>query len=130
MGSGFIEPAGRTSSRRAAAVVQTRASLSQASLAAAAASARALAGLQKPEGYWCGDLLADTTLESDYVLLQLWLYPPAGAPGTRPRPSVSAKPGQPFWRASRRAAASTFTPAARPTFPRRSRPTPRSSYPA
>jgi squalene-hopene/tetraprenyl-beta-curcumene cyclase len=78
MGSGFIEPAGRTSSRRAAAVVQTRASLSQASLAAAAASARALAGLQKPEGYWCGDLLADTTLESDYVLLQLWLYPPAG----------------------------------------------------
>lgn len=34
-------------------------------------------GLQKPEGYWCGDLLADTTLESDYILLQLWLYPPS-----------------------------------------------------
>ena len=27
-------------------------------------------------GYWCGDLLGDTTLESDYVLLQLWLHPP------------------------------------------------------
>ena len=47
-------------------------------MAAAARSAQALAGLQKPEGYWCGDLRADTTLESDYVLLQLWLYPPAG----------------------------------------------------
>lgn len=36
----------------------------------------ALAALQHPEGYWCGELTADTTLESDYILLQLWLYPP------------------------------------------------------
>jgi squalene-hopene/tetraprenyl-beta-curcumene cyclase len=79
MGSGYFEPAGRTSSRRmAVAAAQSRKSLSQASLAAAARSAQALAALQKPEGYWCGDLLADTTLESDFVLLQLWLYPPAG----------------------------------------------------
>jgi squalene-hopene/tetraprenyl-beta-curcumene cyclase len=78
MGSGIFEPAGRTSSRRGATVAQTRKSLSQAAIAAAARSAQALAELQKPEGYWCGDLLADTTLESDYVLLQLWLYPPAG----------------------------------------------------
>ena len=40
---------------------------------------RALLDLQKPEGFWCGDLLADTTLESDYILLQLWLHPPQGA---------------------------------------------------
>jgi squalene-hopene/tetraprenyl-beta-curcumene cyclase len=31
---------------------------------------------QHEQGYWWGDLTADTTLESDYVLLQLWLYPP------------------------------------------------------
>ena len=35
---------------------------------------------QNPEGYWLGELEADTTLESDYILLQLWLYPP-GADG-------------------------------------------------
>ena len=48
----------------------------------------ALLALQKPEGYWCGDLLADTTLESDYVLLQLWLHPPREGvwdPPSRPR---------------------------------------------
>lgn len=37
-----------------------------------------LASLQRPEGYWWGELTADTTLESDFVLLQLWLYPPSG----------------------------------------------------
>ncbi len=31
---------------------------------------------QHESGYWWGDLTADTTLESDFVLLQLWLYPP------------------------------------------------------
>jgi squalene-hopene/tetraprenyl-beta-curcumene cyclase len=35
---------------------------------------------QNPEGYWLGELEADTTLESDYILLHLWLYPP-GADG-------------------------------------------------
>lgn len=38
----------------------------------------ALLDLQKPDGHWRGDLLADTTLESDYILLQLWLDPPRG----------------------------------------------------
>ena len=28
------------------------------------------------EGYWCGELTADTTLESDFVLLELWRHPP------------------------------------------------------
>ena len=32
--------------------------------------------LQHPDGYWCALLTADTTLESDYILLQLWLHPP------------------------------------------------------
>jgi squalene-hopene/tetraprenyl-beta-curcumene cyclase len=46
-----------------------------------------LAAKQRAEGYWWGDLTADTTLESDFILLQLWLYPPEGGvwkPPTRP----------------------------------------------
>jgi len=46
-----------------------------------------LMGLQRAEGYWWGELTADTTLESDYILLQLWLHPPEGGvwkPPTRP----------------------------------------------
>jgi squalene-hopene/tetraprenyl-beta-curcumene cyclase len=31
---------------------------------------------QDSRGYWIGELEADQTLESDYILLQLWLYPP------------------------------------------------------
>jgi squalene-hopene/tetraprenyl-beta-curcumene cyclase len=43
---------------------------------AARVAAHALQRLQHPDGYWLGNLTADTTLESDYVLLTLWLYPP------------------------------------------------------
>ena len=39
-------------------------------------ASRALLSLQSDEGYWWADLTADTTLESDYILLQLWLDPP------------------------------------------------------
>ena len=42
---------------------------------------------QTPEGYWWADLTADSTLESDFVLLQLWLHQPvdgAWNPPTRP----------------------------------------------
>ena len=35
-----------------------------------------VSSLQSEEGYWCAQLTADTTLESDWVLLQLWLSPP------------------------------------------------------
>ena len=35
----------------------------------------ALSAQQSAEGFWCGELTADTTLESDYILLQLWLQP-------------------------------------------------------
>ncbi|MBL8227094.1 MAG: squalene--hopene cyclase [Bryobacterales bacterium] len=38
----------------------------------------ALLRMRQPEGYWWADLTADTTLESDYILLQLWMYPPKG----------------------------------------------------
>ena len=36
----------------------------------------ALSAQQAAEGFWCGELTADTTLESDYILLQLWLNQP------------------------------------------------------
>src|SRR5580698_8687737 len=30
--------------------------------------------VQHPDGYWCALLTADSTLESDYILFQLWLH--------------------------------------------------------
>ena len=45
--------------------------------------------LQHEDGYWCALLTADTTLESDYILLQLWLQPPvAGAWNPPNRPQI------------------------------------------
>ena len=49
-------------------------------------AAAALLAIQRPDGYWCGELTADSTLESDYVLLQLWMHP-AGADGVWNPPS-------------------------------------------
>jgi squalene-hopene/tetraprenyl-beta-curcumene cyclase len=43
---------------------------------AARLAADRLLSLQDSAGYWCADLTADTTLESDYILLQLWMHPP------------------------------------------------------
>jgi len=62
------------------------------SVQAAPAIARACEALfaqQSPEGFWCGELTADTTLESDYILLQLWLHQPQGAEWNPPsRPGI------------------------------------------
>ena len=43
---------------------------------AIARASRHLQSLQHPDGYWCALLTADTTLESDYILFQLWLHAP------------------------------------------------------
>jgi squalene-hopene/tetraprenyl-beta-curcumene cyclase len=54
---------------------------------AARRAADCLLSCQDPGGYWCAELTADTTLESDFILLQLWLHPPIGGswdPPTRP----------------------------------------------
>jgi squalene-hopene/tetraprenyl-beta-curcumene cyclase len=40
-------------------------------------TAEHLLSLQHGDGYWCALLTADTTLESDYILLQLWMHAPA-----------------------------------------------------
>jgi squalene-hopene/tetraprenyl-beta-curcumene cyclase len=51
--------------------------LVQESSTAAFAAAQSLQSRQYLQGYWCGDLTADSTLQSDYILLQMWLYPAA-----------------------------------------------------
>src|SRR5581483_4282478 len=46
-----------------------------------------LLSLQHPEGFWWADLTADTTLEADFILLELWRHPPVDGvwnPPTRP----------------------------------------------
>jgi squalene-hopene/tetraprenyl-beta-curcumene cyclase len=51
-------------------------------------SADALLGRQTSEGFWWADLRADSTLESDYILMELWLHPPVNGvwnPPTRPK---------------------------------------------
>jgi squalene-hopene/tetraprenyl-beta-curcumene cyclase len=48
-------------------------------------ASRHLLSLQHAEGYWVGELEADTTLESDYILLQLWLDPPPASGPWHPR---------------------------------------------
>ncbi len=57
--------------------------------------AQALLNLQTELGYWCGELTADSTLESDYILLQMWLHPPepgkAWNPPSRRRIDKAAK---------------------------------------
>ncbi|HUI56442.1 MAG TPA: squalene--hopene cyclase [Bryobacteraceae bacterium] len=78
MSSEWLEPAGRTvrsESERVRAVSRSTAEIQVAIQRAA----EALLSRQEPEGFWCGELTADTTLESDYILLQLWLHQPEGA---------------------------------------------------
>ena len=50
--------------------------LSQQALKRSRSAAEALLSMQAPDGSWCGDLLGDSTLLSDYILLQLWMHPP------------------------------------------------------
>ncbi|HEY3440306.1 MAG TPA: squalene--hopene cyclase [Paludibaculum sp.] len=80
MESAWYESVSRRGGRKTAALASaSRLALAESCQAALVRSQHALLDLQKQEGYWCGDLLADTTLESDYILLQLWLYPPTEA---------------------------------------------------
>jgi squalene-hopene/tetraprenyl-beta-curcumene cyclase len=48
-------------------------------------AANHLLELQNAEGYWNGELEADTTLESDYILFHLWMDPPKPGQPWRPR---------------------------------------------
>jgi squalene-hopene/tetraprenyl-beta-curcumene cyclase len=51
-------------------------SLNTAAAEAIHRASNALLGRQCPEGFWWAELRADTTLESDYILMELWLHPP------------------------------------------------------
>ena len=80
-------PESRPEVLRQAALAESGAFREALSQTAGRASA-ALRAMQSPEGYWCGHLTADATLESDYILLQLWLNQPDGplwTPPTLPR---------------------------------------------
>jgi len=57
-------------------LLEERQHLREAARIAADSSARALVEKQSADGFWCGELLADVSLEADYVLLELWLNPP------------------------------------------------------
>jgi squalene-hopene/tetraprenyl-beta-curcumene cyclase len=79
--------------RRTRAVSQAAALASRVDNALALSS-RAVLAMQAPEGFWCGELTSDTTLESDYILLQLWLHQPSGGvwrPSTFPRIEKAAR---------------------------------------
>jgi squalene-hopene/tetraprenyl-beta-curcumene cyclase len=71
----WLEPA-RVTARRE---IGTETDGTSARVEAIARGCEALFARQAPEGFWCGELTADTTLESDYILLQLWLHQPEGA---------------------------------------------------
>ena len=45
-----------------------------------------LLGLQHPDGYWCGELEADSMLEADYIFLHTLLE--SGDPGRLQRASL------------------------------------------
>jgi squalene-hopene/tetraprenyl-beta-curcumene cyclase len=72
----WLEPAPSKSRRQSAQAVR---SAPEQIASALERSSRALFGQQTADGFWCGELTADTTLESDYILLQLWLHQPDGA---------------------------------------------------
>src|SRR5271157_3371985 len=79
---------------RAHREIRRQAERGSARATAVARACEALFARQSPEGFWCGELTADTTLESDYILLQLWMHQPEGAewnPPTRGRIAKAAR---------------------------------------
>src|SRR3954451_22273539 len=81
----LFEPASRGATRPAQGIARASREETGESIAR---SSEYLFSLQSSEGFWCGELTADTTLESDYILLQLWLHQPEGSewhPPSRPR---------------------------------------------
>jgi len=56
--------------------VPAKDALASAAWGAARRAADALLAQRQPAGWWRGELTADTTLESDFVLVELWRHPP------------------------------------------------------
>ena len=59
--------------------------LESAAAQAMGRAARWLTGQQRKDGHWCAELTADSTLESDYILFQLWVDPPEDGKWDTPR---------------------------------------------
>src|SRR5947207_11816050 len=49
---------------------------------------------QDRRGFWWAELTADTTLESDYIMLQLWMHPPQGGVWNPPSRELIDKAAQ------------------------------------
>ena len=67
--------------------LQVAGTLVEGASEAARKAAAHFTSTQVEQGFWRAELTADTTLESDYILLQLWLHPPENGvwnPPTRP----------------------------------------------
>jgi squalene-hopene/tetraprenyl-beta-curcumene cyclase len=84
-----------------------------ASRGAAQRAASRLLGMQAREGYWQAELTSDSTLESDWVLLLLWLYPPQDGVWHPPQRGSNALRRR-FWRANSATEASRSTREGRP----------------
>ena len=87
----WFETAGRSARRQPE--YESRAARQEIRSAVRRAAER-LFSQQSPEGFWCGELTADTTLESDYILLQLWLHQPDRAQWNPPSRGRIAKAAQ------------------------------------
>ena len=88
--------------------LQTIESVTLAASEAVRKAAASLLKKQTSEGFWWADLRADSTLESDFILMELWLHPPVDGvwnPPTRPQIDRAVPP---FWPGSCPTAASTF----------------------
>ncbi len=68
--------------------LQTTGSVTLAASEAIRKGSVSLLKKQTAEGFWWADLRADSTLESDFILMELWLHPPVNGiwnPPTRPQ---------------------------------------------
>jgi squalene-hopene/tetraprenyl-beta-curcumene cyclase len=68
--------------------LETSDSLNFQAVDAVRKAAQSLLRSQTSEGFWWADLRADSTLESDYIMMELWLHPPVDGvwnPPTRPK---------------------------------------------
>ncbi len=64
--------------------LQISGSLKQAADLTIQRASTALLRRQTADGFWWADLRADSTLESDYILMELWLHPPVNGIWTPP----------------------------------------------
>ena len=74
-------------------LIETADALAAGASQAAQRASDALLSLQNEQGYWWAYLTADTTLESDYILLQLWLDPPQDGVWESEEPHVDRQSG-------------------------------------